>query len=118
MTVASAAPRPAPPKDSGRARPSQPSSAMASHRLLSRGRGGLSTPSLGRGCWARQSRQKLSRLSRRRALSSVSWVMSGGGPWLDRKSTRLNSSHVKISDADFCLKKKRLDDIHIIYLAT
>src|SRR5690606_40705969 len=28
---------------------------------------------------------------------------------LDRKSTRLNSSHVKISYAVFCLKKKRYD---------
>src|SRR5690606_41643376 len=28
------------------------------------------------------------------------------GPELDRKSTRLNSSHVKISYAVFCLKKK------------
>ena len=27
---------------------------------------------------------------------------------LDRKSTRLNSSHVKISYAVFCLKKKRI----------
>src|SRR5699024_4886325 len=27
--------------------------------------------------------------------------------WLDRKSTRLNSSHVSISYAVFCLKKKR-----------
>src|SRR5690606_40190787 len=36
----------------------------------------------------------------------------GGGDyamrlWLDRKSTRLNSSHVKISYAVFCLKKKK-----------
>src|SRR5690606_42062715 len=30
--------------------------------------------------------------------------------WLDRKSTRLNSSHVKISYAVFCLKKKNLSD--------
>src|SRR5690606_41143289 len=30
----------------------------------------------------------------------------------DRKSTRLNSSHVKISDAVFCLKKKR-KNIHL-----
>src|SRR5690606_42141825 len=30
-----------------------------------------------------------------------------GVPDLDRKSTRLNSSHVKISYAVFCLKKKR-----------
>src|SRR5690606_41946879 len=28
--------------------------------------------------------------------------------WEDRKSTRLNSSHVKISYAVFCLKKKRI----------
>src|SRR5690554_5853162 len=27
-------------------------------------------------------------------------------PWIDRKSTRLNSSHVRISYAVFCLKKK------------
>src|SRR5690606_39443019 len=30
----------------------------------------------------------------------------GGGAQRDRKSTRLNSSHVKISYAVFCLKKK------------
>src|SRR5690606_4656540 len=30
---------------------------------------------------------------------------AGGWPHLDRKSTRLNSSHVKISYAVFCLKK-------------
>src|SRR2546427_8900678 len=29
---------------------------------------------------------------------------------LDRKSTRLNSSHSQISDAVFCLKKKKLLD--------
>src|SRR5207302_11440157 len=29
------------------------------------------------------------------------------GSWEDRKSTRLNSSHVKISYAVFCLKKKK-----------
>src|SRR5690625_5354483 len=31
---------------------------------------------------------------------------SFGGDYLDRKSTRLNSSHVAISYAVFCLKKK------------
>src|SRR5690606_40873604 len=31
-----------------------------------------------------------------------------GNHCLDRKSTRLNSSHVKISYAVFCLKKKKL----------
>src|SRR3989442_2368425 len=30
----------------------------------------------------------------------------------DRKSTRLNSSHVRISYAVFCLKKKTSNDIH------
>src|SRR5690606_41630517 len=29
------------------------------------------------------------------------------GSRIDRKSTRLNSSHVKLSYADFCLKKKK-----------
>src|SRR5690554_7048244 len=31
--------------------------------------------------------------------------------YLDRKSTRLNSSHVRISYAVFCLKKKKSDQI-------
>src|SRR5436309_12476839 len=30
-----------------------------------------------------------------------------GGPHIDRKSTRLNSSHVKTSYAVFCLQKKK-----------
>src|SRR5699024_12538701 len=34
----------------------------------------------------------------------------GQGPWQDRKSTRLNSSHVSISYAVFCLKKKKNKD--------
>src|SRR5690348_17636555 len=38
-------------------------------------------------------------------LSSVRIAMCGGAP-LDRKSTRLNSSHPSISYAVFCLKKK------------
>src|SRR5690606_41420287 len=33
--------------------------------------------------------------------------LAGRKPWEDRKSTRLNSSHVKISYAVFCLKKKK-----------
>src|SRR5690349_22654727 len=35
-----------------------------------------------------------------------------GGAWVDRKSTRLNSSHVEISYAVFCLKKKKKKKIH------
>src|SRR5690606_40089530 len=36
------------------------------------------------------------------------WLGWSLGGLLDRKSTRLNSSHVKISYAVFCLKKKKL----------
>src|SRR5256885_12697440 len=35
----------------------------------------------------------------------------------DRKSTRLNSSHLVISYAVFCLKKKIHDHAHIIYIS-
>src|SRR3712207_8665689 len=35
------------------------------------------------------------------------WTLDGDAATLDRKSTRLNSSHANISYAVFCLKKKR-----------
>src|SRR2546430_13075191 len=38
---------------------------------------------------------------------------STSGPFADRKSTRLNSSHSQISYAVFCLKKKNDLDNHI-----
>src|SRR5690606_40114709 len=38
----------------------------------------------------------------------IQW--GGRIPWQDRKSTRLNSSHVKTSYAVFCLKKKRSEE--------
>src|SRR5215475_15904347 len=49
------------------------------------------------------------------AVASFIWGAGGqiateqNGKWVgqDRKSTRLNSSHVKISYAVFCLKKKK-----------
>src|SRR5436309_9859392 len=38
----------------------------------------------------------------------IDWTTPAGGlQSIDRKSTRLNSSHVKISYAVFCLKKKK-----------
>src|SRR3989442_6128458 len=45
------------------------------------------------------------------ALEAIDIHQQKGGRWLqehqrDRKSTRLNSSHVRISYAVFCLKKK------------
>src|SRR3712207_8705412 len=39
-------------------------------------------------------------------------VVRGSGLALDRKSTRLNSSHANISYAVFCLKKKKYNTIH------
>src|SRR5690606_28310713 len=39
--------------------------------------------------------------------AAFAWVMSNEDFFQDRKSTRLNSSHVKISYAVFCLKKKK-----------
>src|SRR5690554_7193417 len=40
-------------------------------------------------------------------VGGVAGSSIGGGRGRDRKSTRLNSSHVRISYAVFCLKKKR-----------
>src|SRR5690349_23274246 len=37
---------------------------------------------------------------------------------VDRKSTRLNSSHVEISYAVFCLKKKRIDYVEVTSRST
>src|SRR5690606_41275664 len=44
-----------------------------------------------------------------RILDPVQWpvAIQCTGSRIDRKSTRLNSSHVKISYAVFCLKKKK-----------
>src|SRR5207245_7354356 len=41
-------------------------------------------------------------------ITANEWRLRGGknGIWVDRKSTRLNSSHGSISYAVFCLKKK------------
>src|SRR5690606_40803123 len=51
-------------------------------------------------------------ITRRKRRSLSEWQPSGGDADSDilpedRKSTRLNSSHVKISYAVFCLKKKK-----------
>src|SRR3712207_7308470 len=56
------------------------------------------------------------------ALSDVIVMVKGtsfmglGGPNLDRKSTRLNSSHANISYAVFCLKKKKKTHPPIRYI--
>src|SRR3712207_8359214 len=38
--------------------------------------------------------------------------LQAGTCWIDRKSTRLNSSHANISYAVFCLKKKKYKNYH------
>src|SRR5690606_41978346 len=43
-----------------------------------------------------------------RRLGADGRHLPAAGPDRDRKSTRLNSSHVKISYAVFCLKKKKI----------
>src|SRR5439155_2084324 len=54
---------------------------------------------------SRRRRRTSTRRSRRRRSRSTSGPR-GSTPEVDRKSTRLNSSHVAISYAVFCLKKK------------
>src|SRR5436309_5120039 len=54
-----------------------------------------------------------------RAGLELAFQVSGGDRLLvveDRKSTRLNSSHVKISYAVFCLKKKKKKSVVISQL--
>src|SRR5438874_7248073 len=55
-------------------------------------------------------RQVLSPLDLERLIGLTGGnIMQGAmGPLSDRKSTRLNSSHVEISYAVFCLKKKKI----------
>src|SRR5256885_8706682 len=42
--------------------------------------------------------------------------LPGGSQLADRKSTRLNSSHLVISYAVFCLKKKKNQDIYTLLI--
>src|SRR3989442_4692616 len=49
----------------------------------------------------------LSVLDKHAPLKTVTCRARPNKPSIDRKSTRLNSSHVRISYAVFCLKKKR-----------
>src|SRR5256885_5240314 len=47
------------------------------------------------------------RFSAQTSISQIRGTWSDGRSQLDRKSTRLNSSHLVISYAVFCLKKKK-----------
>src|SRR2546422_1144120 len=69
----------------------------------------------GSGCWSRRRRfgRRCRRGDHRRprlaaeTLAQVFGCSPEDGPRIDRKSTRLNSSHGYISYAVFCLKKKK-----------
>src|SRR2546430_3683383 len=66
-----------------------------------------------------QAAQPLLDLSKleRRELGRVGDALLGALRLIDRKSTRLNSSHSQISYAVFCLKKKkRKIHLYIVYL--
>src|SRR5690606_40740657 len=72
------------------------------------------TPSCGKGC---DCRSRLCGRARDFPLRPVRNALIGANE--DRKSTRLNSSHVKISYAVFCLKKKHMRmTIHLMLLTS
>src|SRR5258708_10752287 len=48
-------------------------------------------------------------------VSLILGAVFGGLASLDRKSTRLNSSHQIISYAVFCLKKKKIHNVFVSY---
>src|SRR3712207_7588334 len=54
------------------------------------------------------------------ATMGGAFAVAGAGGWaaqaLDRKSTRLNSSHANISYAVFCLKKKKVILLEVMIL--
>src|SRR5699024_11352396 len=43
------------------------------------------------------------------------WIESKHASMINRKSTRLNSSHVSISYAVFCLKKKKINQMQFMH---
>src|SRR5690606_41808573 len=59
-----------------------------------------------RGRHDRHRRPRLRRAALSRPFAGLGGLRQQGTALRDRKSTRLNSSHVKISYAVFCLKKK------------
>src|SRR2546426_3762256 len=62
---------------------------------------------LGFGLWAQRLRQRPGRSELPARLEALEAELDTLQQQLDRKSTRLNSSHLVISYAVFCLKKKK-----------
>src|SRR2546426_7667590 len=65
--------------------------------------------------WSVTSRMTHSTSSSSRGVEYVTWMVRTSPSLRDRKSTRLNSSHLVISYAVFCLKKKKKrHNIHVV----
>src|SRR5256885_5710528 len=63
--------------------------------------------------WSPARRRRRVRRGGQRRETSLAHLLPLGDGFLDRKSTRLNSSHLVISYAVFCLKKKKTRNIII-----
>src|SRR5690606_39666661 len=76
--------------------------------FLEMGGASLVLTSLANYFFRRQPPERVRQLRRLAIAASATWVVVWASNFwlLDRKSTRLNSSHVKISYAVFCLKRK------------
>src|SRR5256885_9731836 len=63
-------------------------------------------------------RKQQARRAGMRGETYAYWYLRRHGDILDRKSTRLNSSHLVISYAVFCLKKKKKNDWSKVIILT
>src|SRR5690349_22877959 len=91
-----------------------PRSTLFPYTTLFRSRSRARTPRQGHQC-----RGRAAGLGEARAGGPDHRVRAGGHPAaVDRKSTRLNSSHVEISYAVFCLKKKKKKNMSHNYTET
>src|SRR3989442_11425994 len=91
-----------------------PRSTLFPYTTLFRSRGQTGALSRGIGTWllALRGSQDLTIVPRRKDLALPSIFLER-----DRKSTRLNSSHVRISYAVFCLKKKKKKQIDMLIIS-
>src|SRR5258705_6505403 len=94
-----------------------PRSTLFPYTTLFRSEGAAASRAIVRGAPRRRGRTELAPRRRPPSYGRAAFPCSGADAWADRKSTRLNSSHLGISYAVFCLKKKKKIEPHI-YRAT
>src|SRR3712207_8052225 len=96
-----------------------PRSTLFPYTTLFRSDGGLHSGHSGSGATSGDQSQASEELIKiiRETVAPDMWRETGGPVgairYLDRKSTRLNSSHANISYAVFCLKKKKIKQKYI-----